>query len=100
MKKFSKIGDALVAQPVSLIAKKVEKLMETLSVEIEGHANPWASTIEIARNEAFDTVLLELVNAIYEQEKRDLLESARTAIMNRDLSWINEQVQSLNESKH
>lgn len=99
MKKFSKIDDAVTPQPLSLIAKKVEKLMETLSVDIEGQSQPWVSTIQIARTEAFDTVLRELVDVVYEQEKRELLESARTAIIKRDLSWVNEQVQSLNESK-
>lgn len=88
------IGDS-----ISIIGKKVKKLIESLHIDVEGVETPWVNNVVISESAEFRIQLNELLNIMFFEQKKELFEQVHAAIVNRDVQFISEQLEALSESK-
>lgn len=98
MKKFSNINESKKVEKVDIFESKVEDMISSLDVDIEGIDEPWKKNISIKANEEFKSKLKDLVNLTYLKEKSSFLDKAKKSQFTRDMSWIEEEISLMNES--
>lgn len=84
---------------VSIIEEKVKKLIESLHIDVEGVEAPWVDNVVISESVEFRTQLDDLLNIMFFEQKKLLFEQVHSAIVNRDVAFISEQLEALSESK-
>lgn len=84
---------------LSIIEEKVKKLIESLHVDVEGVETPWVDNVVISESAEFRAQLDDLLNIMFFEQKKLLFEQVHSAIVNRDVAFISEQLEALSESK-
>ena len=100
MKKFTNIGNENVSINENDISTKrtIDKLLETLSLEIEGSDDEITIDYKIKANNKFYEGIKNVIDTLYNKEKIALLEKARMNHLLNNISWIDDEIENINEN--
>jgi hypothetical protein len=94
MKKFTGFEDK---KEVTL-EDKINQLLETLAIEVEGEEKPWEKSISVKSTPEFMSAIQKLVKETYLKESLVLLEKAKNSHFTGDISWIADEIEIIKEN--
>jgi hypothetical protein len=97
MKKFSCINDYMASVPEPK-AVDYTSLLESLTIEMDGEAEPWHRDVKIKVSQEFLDKLKDMMNLMFAEEKKSILEKAKISVYTKDASWVDGELQALYES--
>jgi uncharacterized protein involved in exopolysaccharide biosynthesis len=103
MQKFTNMGNEDKSLNESVSTEEttkisIDKLLETLSIEIEGDESEITVDYKVKPTDKFYEGIKTVINEIYHKEKIALLEKARMNHLLNNVAWIDEEMDSIKES--
>jgi len=101
MKNFTEINNNLknnLSEKNVNVEIELKNLIESLSIEIESEDKLWEKSFEIKADKKFYENLKTIINKIYQKEKLKLLEKIKLSILNRDISWVDDEIENVYKS--
>jgi hypothetical protein len=94
MKKFTDYNNTEKKAKFSLV-EKINMLVESASVEVEGEETPWTKNISVKSTPEIVEAIQMLVAEAVLKEKLELLERAKTSTFTGDISWISDEIEKI-----
>jgi hypothetical protein len=95
MKKFTQINESNNGDKNLSINDRILNLLESLDIEIVGVEKPWVGDVKINPSEDFYKGIKNIINEEYGKEKMSILENAKTSVVTKDISWIDDEIDKL-----
>ncbi len=99
MKKFTQINESVSNDNDLSINDKILNLLESLDIEIVGVKEPWVGDVKINPSEDFYNGIKDIINEEYGKEKMSILENAKTSVVTKDISWIDNEIDKIKNKK-
>jgi hypothetical protein len=94
MRKFTEYNNT-EKKAESSLSEKINLLVESASVEVEGEATPWTKNISVKSTPEIVEAIQKLVAESILKEKLELLEKAKKSTFTGDVSWISEEIEKI-----
>jgi hypothetical protein len=95
MRKFTGFEDT---KKETTMESKINQLLETLTIEVEGEEKPWEKNIVIKSTPEFQAAIQQLAMETYLKERLAILEKAKNSHFTGDISWISDEIELVKES--
>lgn len=94
MQNFTNMQKPNRPKPIS-IEKQIEKLLETLSIQVEGTEQQVSVDYTIKANDKFYEGIRNIIKLMYKTDKLDLLEKAKYYHYLNNTEWIDEEIKKI-----
>jgi hypothetical protein len=94
MKKFTNYNNTEKKAETSLV-EKINILVESASVEVEGEETPWTKNISVKSTPEIVEAINKLIQESILKEKLELLEKAKKSTFTGDVSWISDEIEKI-----
>ena len=98
MEKFTNINESKESKNFLSINDRILKLLEGLDIEISAVDEPWKGDVNIKPSEDFYNGIKEIINEEYGKEKMVILENAKTSVITKDISWIDDEIDKIKKN--